>query len=76
MIHVETIDAPMDLLLLSVLRTDNPVTIDQLVDRLPDLRWNEIFHTIDRLSRQGSITLTRQGFDYIVALPAMIRQCA
>ena len=65
-----------DMLLISALKTNKSLTIDQLVEQLPQLRWNEIFHAIDRLSRQGSIILTRQGFEYAVALPARVRQCA
>jgi hypothetical protein len=65
-----------DSLLLGVLQSENRLTMDDLVKRLPELRWNEVFHAIDRLSREGSITLTRDGFDYVVALPGIISQCA
>jgi hypothetical protein len=50
--------------------------MDQLVSRLPELRWNEVFHAIDLLSRQGKITLRRRGFEYEIRLPAEIGCCA
>jgi hypothetical protein len=77
MMNTETVPVlTSDLLLVSVLKTQKSLTIDQLIERLPELRWNEVFHAIDRLSRQGSITLTRDGFDYVVALPAITSRCA
>jgi hypothetical protein len=66
----------VDTLVLETLRTSSPLTMDQLVSRLPELRWNELFHAIDLLSRQGKIILQRRGFEYDVCLPAQIGCCA
>jgi hypothetical protein len=65
-----------EVLVLHTLAATCPLTMDQLVDRLPELRWNEVFHAIDLLSRAGKITLRRQGFDYEIRLPAEVRSCA
>jgi hypothetical protein len=41
-----------------------PLTIDEILARLPDLRWGDIFLTLDTLSRRGEIVARRRGFDY------------
>lgn len=35
--------------------------IDDVVFQCPDLTWNQIFLAIDRLSREGALTLTPKG---------------
>lgn len=40
------------------------LTIEQLAAALPELTWYELFHMIDRLSRNGTILLRRKGFAY------------
>lgn len=49
--------------LLSVRRS---LTLEQLVALLPELTWNQIFTTVDDLSRRGEIILFRRGFSYEV----------
>lgn len=49
--------------LLSVRRS---LTLEQLVALLPELTWNQIFTTVDDLSRRGEILLFRRGFSYEV----------
>lgn len=49
--------------LLSVRRS---LTLEQLVGLLPELTWNQIFTTVDDLSRRGEIILFRRGFIYEV----------
>ena len=53
-----------------------PLTIDELLIQLPELRWNEVFHAIDLLSRTGQIVLRRHGFEYEVYLAAEVGSCA
>lgn len=44
-------------------------TMDQLASRFPAMSWSQIFLTIDRLSRAGFVSITRNGSgDYLVAL--------
>lgn len=35
--------------------------VEDVVFQCPDLTWNQIFLTIDRLSREGTLTLTPKG---------------
>jgi len=46
-----------------------PQSMDQLASRFPAMSWSQIFLTIDRLSRAGFVSITRNGSgDYLVAL--------
>jgi len=55
-----------DVLILDVLKSSpQSLSIEEIVGRLPRLGWNQIFLAVDSLSRQGLITLRRQGCDYI-----------
>jgi DNA-binding HxlR family transcriptional regulator len=54
-------------LVLRHLQKAHPVILDQLVEDTPELSWNQIFQTVDALSRQGIISLRRRGFEYEVS---------
>ena len=54
--------------LLSVRRS---LTLEQLVALLPELTWNQVFTTVDDLSRRGEIILFRRGFTYEVEWSAV-----
>jgi hypothetical protein len=55
-----------DVLILDVLKSSpQPLTVEEIVGRLPRLGWNQIFLAVDSLSRKGVIFLERQGCDYI-----------
>jgi hypothetical protein len=56
-------------LVVGVVHSAESLTMDQLLTRLPQLRWNEVFHIVDRLSRHGSLILRRRGYDYDVSVP-------
>ncbi|HXF93671.1 MAG TPA: hypothetical protein VNK46_13025 [Nitrospiraceae bacterium] len=52
-------------------------SFEELVGWLPQYAWNEVFGTVDRLSRQGRLTLrhpTRFGF--LISLPPGARDAA
>ena len=52
-------------LILEVLQsTTKPLTMDEILARLPELKWSEVFLTVDALSRRGDILIRRKGFDY------------
>lgn len=51
-------------LILDLLNQSDWLTIEQMTARLPELTWNELFHTVDALSRNGTIILRRRGFQY------------
>ena len=55
-----------DVFILDVLKSSpQPLTIEEIVGRLPRLGWNQIFLAVDSLSRKGLIILKRRGYDYI-----------
>ena len=44
-------------------------TFDELVQRLPAYSWAQVFAAVDRLSRQGTLAISRTGcFGYVVSL--------
>jgi len=44
-------------------------TFDELVQRLPAYSWAQVFAAVDRLSRQGTLTLSRTNcFGYVVSV--------
>lgn len=43
-------------------------TFEQLVKRLGQFSWNEIFSTVDQLSREGTLTLRRPSrFGFVIS---------
>jgi hypothetical protein len=54
-----------DRLVLDVIRSSGTrVTFAEIIDRLPELSWNQVFLAVDALSRRGEIILSRRGFEY------------
>jgi hypothetical protein len=54
-----------DSLILEVLRsTARPLTCEEIIARIPELTWNQVFLSVDALSRRGEVILNRRGFDY------------
>ncbi len=56
-------------LVLDVVNSEGSVTMEQLLAKLPQLSWNQVFHSVDALSRHGGIRLRRKGGEYEVTLP-------
>jgi hypothetical protein len=55
-------------LVLDLLRSDTQaLKFEEIIEKLPELTWNQVFLAVDSLSRRGEIVLTRQGFDYYAA---------
>ena len=52
-------------LVLDLLGRERSATIEDLMS-LADMSWEQMFGLIDRLSRSGSVRLTRVGTDYYV----------
>lgn len=65
MIH-PSISLNSEFLILDLLRMRKCLTLEQVVTLLPELSWNQIFKTVDELSRRGEIMLLRRGFEYEV----------
>ena len=58
--------------LVTELEDRGPCRLDDLVEQLPSYSWNEIFIAVDRMSREGRVTLRRTASSgYEVFLPAM-----
>ena len=56
---------PDEVLILGLLCREGSATIEDLM-ALSRMSWEQVFGLIDRLSRSGSIRLTRVGRDYYV----------
>jgi len=41
-----------------------PLTFEEIIDKIPELSWNQVFLAVDALSRRGEIILSRRGFEY------------
>ncbi|MBI4000247.1 MAG: hypothetical protein HY348_00485 [Nitrospira defluvii] len=65
MVH-PAIPLSSEFLILGLLRARKSLTLEQVVTLLPELTWNQVFKTVDELSRRGKIILLRRGFEYEV----------
>jgi len=63
MVHLSS-SPTSEYLILDLLGVRKSVTLEQVVGLLPELSWNQIFKTVDELSRRGEIILFRRGFEY------------
>jgi hypothetical protein len=55
---------PLEHDILAQVEEHDVVTLDALIDQMPDYSWNQIFHAVDQLARQRKIVLRRHRFDY------------
>jgi hypothetical protein len=53
--------------LLRALKAGEAVPVPELIARLPEFTWRELFLTIRALNRQGAIRLHRNGYDFAVS---------
>jgi hypothetical protein len=56
--------------ILAIVHERGSVVMEQLLPCLPESTWNQVFTSVDALSRQGAICLRRRGFDYELWAPA------
>ena len=40
------------------------ITLDALIEQMPQYSWSQIFQAVDTLARLGRISLRRHGFGY------------
>lgn len=52
--------------ILDRLEEDAVIGLDALIQLLSEHSWNQVFHAVDRLARDGSIVLRRHGHDYML----------
>lgn len=65
MAHLSTVEQAI----LDDLERRGPCTIDELLQRFPDFSWNQVFTSVDQLSRNGRLTLRHPTtFQYLVSL--------
>jgi hypothetical protein len=69
--HMSTHSSQSEALILGALRDGDPILLEQIIERIPELSWNELFQAVDALSRRGDLTLRRRGFAYYLSLPRM-----
>ncbi len=50
---------PITDLILEFLRSSPECDFEDLVTRYPEFTWNELFHEVSRLSREGQVKITR-----------------
>jgi hypothetical protein len=56
--------APEKLILDLLRSTPRSLTFEEIIRKLPELTWNQIFLSVDAMSRRGDIILSRRGFEY------------
>jgi len=52
--------------ILAIVHEQGCMLLEELPLRLPGSTWNQVFMSVDALSRQGAICLRRRGMDYEV----------
>jgi hypothetical protein len=58
----------IDLAIYRKLAGIGPCTFDELVRRLSTYSWAQVFLAVDRLSREGTISVSRtRGVDYVIS---------
>ncbi len=50
--------------ILIIVQEQRQILLEQLLSRLPELTWNQVFTIVDELSRRDLIRLQRRGFEY------------
>jgi len=61
--EIETSGSP-ESVIMKRLAQSPPLTLDDLVEQLPQLTWNQIFQAVDGLTRTGAIHARRTRFQY------------
>lgn len=58
------VGAQPESMIMDLLRASGKLTFEEIVARIPDLWWSQIFLAMDELSRTGDVILRREGFTY------------
>jgi len=53
---------PIEQAIVEKLRESGPCCLDDVVTSLPDSSWGEVFGAVDRMSRDGRLSLRQQGY--------------
>ena len=57
--------------ILQVVRAHPGCGLDDLVERLSDVQWSDVFVEVDRLSRSGELRITKPNSGFLVMLHAV-----
>jgi hypothetical protein len=63
--------ASIALKILQVVRAHPGCGLDDLVERLSDVQWSDVFVEVDRLSRSGQLRITKPNTGFLVMLHAV-----
>jgi hypothetical protein len=64
---------PIEADIIALLRSNGPCRVDDVVSCLPKLSWGEVFGAIDRMSRDGRVSLRQLDYsNYQIALWAQV----
>ena len=50
--------------ILAIVHERGSILLEAILSCLPESTWNQVFTSVDELSRRGAICLRRRGFDY------------
>jgi hypothetical protein len=56
--------------ILAIVHERGSIVMEKLLSCLPESTWNQVFTSVDELSRRGAISLRRRGFDYELWAPS------
>lgn len=56
--------------ILLIVHERGSILLEKLLPYLPESTWNQVFTSVDTLSRQGAICLQRRGDDYELWTPS------
>lgn len=59
-----------DAKILTIVHERGSIVMEKLLSCLPESTWNQVFTSVDELSRRGAICLRRRGFDYELWAPS------
>lgn len=58
------VEEPTESKILAIVYERRCIALEEISACLPDSTWNQVFASVDKLSRQGTVSLRRQGHDY------------
>jgi hypothetical protein len=60
---------PVETAIIEKLRGSGPCCLDEVVSYLPNFSWGEVFIAVDRMSRDGRVSLLQTGYsNYLIKL--------
>jgi hypothetical protein len=60
--------ASPEAVIMNRLAQSSALTLDDLVEQVPQLTWNQIFRAVDGLARSGAIIVRRIRFEYRLSM--------